>query len=102
MSPDDEIRLRQLLDRAEIADVQLKYATCTDTLNWELFRTCFTDIVEIDFSSGMGLPVVHIKADAWVANAAAVFGTFKATQHVIGNRVVTLDDEDHATCVAGV
>jgi SnoaL-like protein len=102
MSRLDETRLQQLLDRAEISDVQLRYATCIDTLNWELFRTCFTDELEVDFSSSMGLPVVHVTADEWVENTKSVLGVLKATQHVIANHVITLDDDDHATCVAGV
>jgi 3-phenylpropionate/cinnamic acid dioxygenase small subunit len=102
MSPVDENRLRQLLDRAEISDVQLRYATGTDTRNWELFRTCFTDDLEVDFSSGFGLPVVRLKADEWVENTAPRMSALKATQHMITNHVITFDDDDHATCVAYV
>ena len=83
MSPVDETRLRQLSDRAEISDVQLRYATGVDTRNWELLRTCFTDDLEADFSSGFGLPVVRLKADEWIESIAPVMGALKATQHVI-------------------
>ena len=102
MSPVDETRLRHLSDRAEISDVQLRYATGVDTRNWELLRTCFTDDLEADFTSGFGLPVVRLKADEWIENMAPVMGALKATQHMITNHMITFDDDDHATCVAYV
>jgi SnoaL-like domain len=102
MSPVDETRLRQLSDRAEIIDVQHRYATGVDTRNWELLRTCFTDELEADFSSGFGAPVVRLKADEWIESIAPVMGALKATQHTITNHVITFDDDDHATCVAYV
>ena len=47
----DEDQLQFLLDRAAISDVQLRYATGVDTRDWRLFRSCFTDEIETDFSS---------------------------------------------------
>jgi len=102
MSQVDETRLRHLSDRAEISDVQLRYATAVDTRNWELLRTCFTVDLEADFSLGFGLPVVRLKADEWIENIAPVMGALKATQHMITNQVITFDDDTHATCVAYV
>jgi 3-phenylpropionate/cinnamic acid dioxygenase small subunit len=102
MSTVDETRLQQLLDRAEISDVQLRYATGTDTRNWELFRTCFADEIEVDFSSGFGSPAVRLKADEWVEMTKPVMAGLKATQHAITNHVITFQDDDHATCVAYV
>jgi 3-phenylpropionate/cinnamic acid dioxygenase small subunit len=102
MSPIDETSLRYLLDRAEISDVQLRYATGTDSHNWELFRSCFADDIEVDFSEGFGMPIVNLKADEWINGVAPRMESFKATQHMITNHVITFDDEDHATCVAYV
>ena len=102
MSRVDDPHLPQLLDRAEIGDVQLRYATGTDTRNWELFRTCFTDEIEVDFSSGFGLPRVRLRADDWVQRTAPRMNALQATQHVITNHVITFEDDNHATCVAYV
>ena len=102
MSPVDEARLRQLLDRAEISDVQLRYATAVDTRDWEYLRTCFTDEVEADFSSGFGFPVVRLPAEEWIQSLAPMMSALQATQHLITNHVITFDDDDHATCVAYV
>jgi 3-phenylpropionate/cinnamic acid dioxygenase small subunit len=101
-SADTQNRLRRLLDRAEISDVQLRYATGTDSHDWALFRSCFTDEVEVDFSEGFGRPVVRLSADDWVAGTAPRMESFAATQHMITNQVITFDDDDHATCVAYV
>ena len=102
MTQSHETRLRQLLDRADISDVQLRYATGTDTHDWDLFRSCFTDEVEVDFSEGFGQPVVRLDADEWVRMTAPRMESFKATQHMITNHVITFDDDDHAICVAYV
>ncbi len=39
----DDAKLQLLIDRAEIGDVQLRYATGLDSRDWTLFRSCFTD-----------------------------------------------------------
>lgn len=100
-SPHDT-ELRRLLDRAEINEVQTRYATGTDSRDWELFRSCFTDEVEVDFSQGFGQPVTRVTADEWVAATAPRMESFKATQHMITNHVITFDGDDDATCVAYV
>ncbi|GHF50257.1 3-phenylpropionate/cinnamic acid dioxygenase small subunit [Amycolatopsis bartoniae] len=90
----------RLYDRAEISDVQLRYATGTDSRDWELFRSCFTDEVEVDFSEGFGQPVVRLNADDWVQSTAPRMESFTATHHMITNLAITFDGDDHATCVA--
>ena len=97
-----EARLRQLLDRAEISDVQLRYATGTDSHNWELFRSCFTDEIEADFSEVVGLPAARVNADEWVKGLAPTMESFSATHHAMSNIVITFQDDNHATCVAHV
>ena len=94
--------MRRLLDRADISDVQLRYAVGTDSRDWELFRSCFADEVEVDFGDGFGQPVVRITADDFVGRTAPRMESFEATQHMITNQVITFDDDDHATCVAYV
>ena len=97
-----DAELRRLLDRAEISEVQIRYATGTDSRDWELFRSCFTDEVEVDFSEGFGQPATRMTADAWVAGTAPRMESFKATQHMVTNHVITFDGDDHATCVSYV
>jgi hypothetical protein len=99
--PIDEDKLQSLLDRAAISDVQLRYATAVDTRYWPLFRSCFIDEIETDFSSADGRPPPRTKADDWVELVRRTIGGMQATQHLITNQVITLEG-DQATCVAYV
>ncbi len=73
-----------LLDRAEISDVFHRYALGVDMRDWEMFRGCFTDDVEADFTSIW--PGLVVKgADEWVERAENLIEGFDATQHIITN-----------------
>lgn len=98
----DVDRLERLFDRAEIADVQLRYATGVDSRDWELFRSCFADEIEGDYSSVFGTPPARLSADGFVAMIAPVMSALTATQHMITNLAVTFEDSHHATVVAYV
>ena len=97
----DENQLQFLLDRAAISDVQLRYATGVDMRDWPLYRSCFTDEIDTDFSSVVDRPPQHMKADDWVEFARRTINGMKATQHMITNHVITIEG-DEATCVAYV
>ena len=101
MSDIDEAKLRFLLDRTEISDVQLRYATGVDMRDWRLYRSCFTDEIETDFTSVFGGEPRRMKADEWVEFARRTINGLKATQHMITNHVITVSG-DEATCVAYV
>ncbi len=90
--------LRLLLDRAEISDVVHRYATGLDMRDWKLFRSIFTDEIQMDFSS-VGIPAGPFKADHWVDDAKTLFAGFGATQHVSSNHVHDVRG-DEATCVS--
>ena len=80
----DELTVQTLLDRAAISDVFNRYAMAVDTRDWDLFRTCFTDDVEADFSSMWPGGVFH-GGDAWVSKAREIIDGLDATQHIITN-----------------
>ena len=97
----DETRLQLLLDRAEISDVQLRYATGLDSRDWALFRSIFTDEIETDFTSIFGGEPRKLTADRWTEAARRSVGGLAATQHMITNHVITVTGDD-ATCIAYV
>lgn len=97
----DEARLQMLLDRAAISDVQLRYATGLDTRDWALFRSCFADEIETDFTSVFGGEPRKVSADRWAESARRVLSGLAATQHMITNHVITIEG-DEALCVAYV
>jgi len=97
----DNDQLQLLLDRAEISDVQLRYATGLDSRDWPLFRSIFADEIETDFSSVFGGEPRKVSADRWTEAARRSVGGLAATQHMITNHVITVTG-DEATCVAYV
>jgi hypothetical protein len=90
-----------LVDRELIVETVYLYATAVDNRDWTLYRSIFTDVVDVDFSSffeGGDAGWVTMPADAWVDSARAPFASLDATQHSLSNPRVTID-EDRATCV---
>ena len=91
--------LQTLLDRQAISDTVIRYATGIDMRDWEAYRSCFTDEVEIDFTSWGGGEPQTMRGDDWAAGVRAGLSGFQATQHISTNHVITLDG-DEATCVS--
>jgi len=88
------------LDRQTIVDVVIRYATGIDMRDWDLYRSCFADPCEFDFSSWNGRPATVMPADTWVDAVRATNGNFESTQHLSTNHVVRFDSDDEATCVS--
>jgi hypothetical protein len=97
----DEAKLTYLLDRLAISDVQLRYATGADTRDWVLYRSCFTDEIDTDFTSVFGGQPRRGNADRFVEAARRFLTGLKVTQHMITNHVITIEG-DEAICVAYV
>jgi len=83
-----------------ISDVVHAYATGLDQRDWSLYRSIFSDEIEMDFSS-IGLRSGSYKADDWVRDAARLFAGFSATQHTSTNHVHELRG-DEATCTSNM
>ncbi len=70
-------------DRVQICETVYRYATGIDTRNWELYRSIFTDEIEVDFSSYSGEPAARMKADDWVRTVFRVILTTHITLAVV-------------------
>jgi 3-phenylpropionate/cinnamic acid dioxygenase small subunit len=90
--------LQALVDRAEIIDLFSRYAAAIDGRDAVLYRSCFTDEVDIETS---GTHIQGGPAQEWVDLALRAVGVFEGTQHVITNHRVALDG-DEADCVANL
>lgn len=96
-----EKNMQTLLDRMEIIETQTRYATGVDMRDRDLYRSCFTDEIELDMSEmGMGAPE-KMPADVWVEQVMNVVSAFQSTQHIITNHTIQIDG-DRASCIAYV
>ena len=88
----DDLNSQALLDRALLSDVIHNYAAGVDQRDWVLFRSCFTDDLEADFTAVLPGNVCH-GADKWVAAAAKLIEPLTATQHMITNHVHVIEGD---------
>ena len=94
----DEQRLNTILDKQDITESILRYASGIDMRDWALYRECFTDELEVDFSAWNGGAPSTVSADQWVAGVRATLSGFEATQHTLTNFVIDVRG-DEATAV---
>ncbi len=95
-----DAKIQLLIDRADISDIVYAYATGLDRREWTLFRSIFTDTIDMDFES-VGLRAARVDADAWVEDAKRLFAGFAATQHTSTNHVHDVRG-DAATCTSNM
>ena len=79
-------------DKSQIAEVLIRYATGIDFKDWTLFRTCWTDEVDIDYGD-LGK---FTDADAFTTLMTQLHGGMGQTYHRISNLVIDVDG-DRAT-----
>lgn len=90
-----EEQVQYLVDRAAISDVLHSYARGLDTRDWALYRSVFTDEIEMHYGEFEGT----ISADEWVERWRPVFEGYDATQHISSNHTFDIRG-DEATCVS--
>ena len=76
-------------DRIALQDVHLRYAAGVDNRDMGLYRSCFTDDVEV---LGFGGETVH-GAEAWVAYVVEALKRFGPTQHMLGPQLATVNGD---------
>lgn len=91
--------LEAILERPAIIDTVVRCATGVDIRDWELYHSCFTDEIDVDFTSFSDGDPSHMTGDAWVERVRTTLPEFEATQYINTNHVVTLEG-DEATCVS--
>jgi hypothetical protein len=57
--------LQYLLDERAITKVMLKFGRSLDLGDWPGYRSCFTDMLLVDFSRLTGQPKILVDADDW-------------------------------------
>lgn len=92
----DEDRLRTLWDERLVTRRVLKFGRSLDLGDWQGWRSCFTDIVGVDFKRLLGRNEVRVGADLWVAMVKHALSSVRR-HHTYTNVNITLDgDRAHA------
>lgn len=78
---------RFIVDRLEIDDLLVRYATVIDTRQWDELGTVFADEAVLDYRSAGGVKGPFAEVKAWLAGVLPLFAW---TQHLVVNRAVDL------------
>lgn len=86
-------------DRADVIDTATRLMWYLDTRDWATFPMVFADEVTLDYSSIWGGEPSTVSRAQIHADWSTLLGRFDATQHLLGNHLVTVDG-DHAVLTA--
>jgi hypothetical protein len=83
-------RSLDLADELAVCRILYQFAAGIDTRNWTLYRSVFTDEIDLDYSSYRAESVGRISADDWVGRARVLFSGLDASQHCLYNPLVDI------------
>lgn len=90
----DNSTLQTLIDQQTVTETVVRVANYADAREWDLLRVCFTDEVEVDYTSLAGGEPSTVKADDLIAGWRGTLSGFDATQHQVTNILVTLEGDE--------
>jgi 3-phenylpropionate/cinnamic acid dioxygenase small subunit len=93
-------KLQALLDRAEISEIVIRYATGVDQRDWQLFKTCFTEEIEANLENtpvGAAFGTRVLPVDQWVSAVSNGISDYTTTLHYSTNHRIELG-QDTANC----
>jgi hypothetical protein len=85
--PGIEEMVRELWDRAQVAELPMRYARGVDRRDWELVRACFSDNAFVDGTRSTG-PV-----DEYLAELRPGVERWAGTMHVMANQLVSIEGD---------
>ncbi|UQS22906.1 nuclear transport factor 2 family protein [Amycolatopsis thermalba] len=80
-------------DRADVIDTCTRMMWLVDIRDWDSFTEVFADRVTLDYTSIYGGEPWTQTPDEVKAQWSALLGAFDATQHLLGNHLVTVDGD---------
>jgi len=95
----DSSKINELDDRASISDVIYRYSTGVDGKDWALFRTCFADPLNADFTS-TGVPAPRtFPLDTWIRVVQKTLSPYRVTQHFNSNVIIKVNGDEASAVV---
>lgn len=88
----NEEKLLELWEDKQVSKVMLRFGRSLDTGDWAAYRSCFTDLVNIDFKRLTGMPEVRVDADLWTLFAEQILSPVRR-HHVYTNWDVSVDGD---------
>jgi hypothetical protein len=92
---------RDIAHRLAVAEDMSRRGMLVDARRWDQLEALFTDPVDVDYTSLNGGEPQTLRPAELVGGWRQLLSRLDATQHLIGNHVVTLDG-DEAACAANV
>ena len=80
-------------ERLAIAELMASFATGIDMCDWTLYRSVFTDEIDLDYSSWRPESIGRWRADDWVARGKRLFPGLTATRHALSNLLLVPDGD---------
>jgi hypothetical protein len=96
----DVEKLQWLFDREQIRETVYRYPVAVDAHDWKLFRSIFTDEVDILLSVAARADRPHqtVNADKFTRATSKIMTTsFQVTQHFLTDYQIAINDNE-ATC----
>jgi hypothetical protein len=84
------LQLQQLIDRAEITDVLVRYTTGVDDQDWDRLDTVFTADAQIDYTESGGIAAAYPDVKAWLAQNLPAFSQHYL--HTLGQVAIAFAD----------
>jgi 3-phenylpropionate/cinnamic acid dioxygenase small subunit len=81
-------------DKEQIAEVLIRYATGIDSKDWPLFRSCWTDEIDVDYQQ-LGR---FTSADALTEVMTRLHENMGPTYHRLSNFVIAVDGDRATAC----
>jgi hypothetical protein len=96
----DSEKLQLLFDRVQIGEVIHRYPVSIDARDWKLFRSIFTDEIQVYLGPPIQTPRLRIvSADKFAEQVIGVISRFDVTQHFLTDYHVEVN-RDEAVCLS--
>lgn len=78
----------------EITRLMARFARGIDLRDWDLYRSVFTDEIDIDYTSYRAGNEGRFRAEDWVQRGRMLFPGLAASQHFLSNLDIDIDGEE--------